>query len=487
MCARVSVRNIGPIKSADVSLAPLSILVGPNNAGKSMMSTLLYASTSASSIAERTRLSPTPISRRRVQHGDQTLSRDQIAGIQHQAEVLIEALADPTEDLYKFLTQPLLKYLQDSLQQALSTYAEEIESEIERCFSSKIDDLVRSRQGRRMPASIVVSHSDPPWTVDLRLRAYKPTTILDSDLDVLELVKRVGVKRQKQLISSRARRRQPEFILNDLVRLLVREVFDEFPTESYYLPAARSGVLQSHRALAAAVVRSATYAGIEDMQVPRMSGVISDFIGQLLEMSDYPTGAFEDEAQELESSVLNGTIHLEPSQHQYPEISYEMIEGQRFPLYRTSSMVSELAPLILYLRYLLRPGHLVIIEEPESHLHPESQIRMAQSLIRLVNSGLSIAVTTHSDFFLQQLNNAILADTLKRSGVEDQALPPVPKLDASAVVAYLFDRSRAINGTIVRSMRVSPRYGISDRDFSRVTESLYLETIKLDRKLADAE
>jgi predicted ATPase len=486
MCARVSVRNIGPIKSADVSLAPLSILVGPNNAGKSMMSTLLYASTSASSIAKRARLSPTPISPGRVQHGDQTFSRDQIAGIQHQAEVLIDALAEPIEDLYQFLTQPLVKYLQDSLEQALSTYTEEIESEIERCFGSKIDDLVRSRQGRRMPASIVVSHSDPPWTVDLRLRAYKPTAILDFDPDVLELVKRVAAKRPRQL-ASRSRRRQPEFILNDLVRLLIREVFDEFPTASYYLPAARSGVLQSHRALAAAVVRSATYAGIEDMQVPRMSGVISDFIGQLLEMQIYPNRAFEDEAQELEGSVLNGTIHLEPSPQQYPEISYEMTEGQKFPLYRTSSMVSELAPVILYLRYLLRPGDLVIIEEPESHLHPESQIRMAQSLIRLVNRGLSVALTTHSDFFLQQLNNAILADTLKRSGVEDQALPPVPTLDASAVVAYLFDRSRPTDGTIVRPIRVSPRHGISDRDFSRVTESLYLETIKLDRKLADAE
>ena len=35
---------------------------------------------------------------------------------------------------------------------------------------------------------------------------------------------------------------------------------------------------------------------------------------------------------------------------------YESRDG-RFPLHRTSSMVSELAPIVLYLRHLLDPGH----------------------------------------------------------------------------------------------------------------------------------
>ena len=50
----------------------------------------------------------------------------------------------------------------------------------------------------------------------------------------------------------------------------------------------------------------------------------------------------------------------------------------RFPFNRTSSMVSELAPFILFLKHIVGPEDLVILEEPESHLHPAIQSQMAQ-------------------------------------------------------------------------------------------------------------
>ena len=36
--------------------------------------------------------------------------------------------------------------------------------------------------------------------------------------------------------------------------------------------------------------------------------------------------------------------------------------------------------MVLYLRYLVRPGDLLIIEEPESHLHPAMQAAFAREL-----------------------------------------------------------------------------------------------------------
>ena len=42
----------------------------------------------------------------------------------------------------------------------------------------------------------------------------------------------------------------------------------------------------------------------------------------------------------------------------------------------SSSMVKELAPLVLYLRYLAKPDELVIIDEPEMNLHPAAQVQI---------------------------------------------------------------------------------------------------------------
>ena len=63
-------------------------------------------------------------------------------------------------------------------------------------------------------------------------------------------------------------------------------------------------------------------------------------------------------------------------------------------------MVSELAPLILFLKYLVRPGDLLILEEPESHLHPAAQRRLARGIVRLVNAGVKVLITTHSETFV---------------------------------------------------------------------------------------
>lgn len=66
-------------------------------------------------------------------------------------------------------------------------------------------------------------------------------------------------------------------------------------------------------------------------------------------------------------------------------------------------MVTELAPFLQVLRNKdLRPG--IIFEEPEAHLHIAAQREMARAIIRLVNSGVPVTITTHSDTFLHQLN-----------------------------------------------------------------------------------
>ena len=255
----------------------------------------------------------------------------------------------------------------------------------------------------------------------------------------------------------------------------------EFPSAARYLPAERSGILESHRLLASALVRQAPLIGIEPMSFPGLTGVVGDFIGNLLNVETRFATDFVPVAEDLERRLLGGTIDIETQAQAYPELSYK-IDGSKFPLARASSMVSEVAPVVLYLKYLLHPYQVLIIEEPESHLHPSSQVKLAETLCELVNMNLRIVVTTHSEYFLAQINNAIRAGTLARVSARPRPRRAARTLTAEQVSAYLFAKSKR-PGTSVRRIKVTAEDGISEDEFSRVAARLYDQTVDLDERL----
>ena len=146
----------------------------------------------------------------------------------------------------------------------------------------------------------------------------------------------------------------------------------------YYLPAARSGIIQSHQVIASSLIARSTRSSLETSEIPTLSGGIADFMQELIL---YRGSARSDDgidhiADVLESEVLAGQIIMNPSPTGYPEFLYRP-QGteQDMRLTRSSSMVSELAPLVLFIRGLVHPGDTLIIEEPEAHLHPAAQSR----------------------------------------------------------------------------------------------------------------
>ena len=54
-----------------------------------------------------------------------------------------------------------------------------------------------------------------------------------------------------------------------------------------------------------------------------------------------------------------------------------------------------------------QPGSILLIENPEAHLHPQGQAAMAQLISRAVCDGVQVVVETHSDHFLNGLRLAV--------------------------------------------------------------------------------
>ncbi|MDR3243834.1 MAG: AAA family ATPase, partial [Elusimicrobiota bacterium] len=61
---------------------------------------------------------------------------------------------------------------------------------------------------------------------------------------------------------------------------------------------------------------------------------------------------------------------------------------------------------------ILKDNNILIIDEPESHLHPEWQHKYAQLIVSLSNAGIPILITSHSVDMIQKIQNSCEKDGL---------------------------------------------------------------------------
>lgn len=81
---------------------------------------------------------------------------------------------------------------------------------------------------------------------------------------------------------------------------------------------------------------------------------------------------------------------------------------QRFTMNEASSCIRALLDVGFYLRCKAEPGDLFIIDEPELNLHPKNQRAFARLVARMVNAGIKVFITTHSDYLVKELNTLIM-------------------------------------------------------------------------------
>ena len=74
----------------------------------------------------------------------------------------------------------------------------------------------------------------------------------------------------------------------------------------------------------------------------------------------------------------------------------------------SSSCIRALLDVGFYLRCKAKKGDLFIIDEPELNLHPKNQRAFARLVARLVNAGVKIFITTHSDYLIKEINTLIM-------------------------------------------------------------------------------
>ena len=85
-------------------------------------------------------------------------------------------------------------------------------------------------------------------------------------------------------------------------------------------------------------------------------------------------------------------------------------KGRSFniPLHLAASSVRGLSDIYFFLKHVANKNHLLIVDEPESHLDTSNQILLARLLARCVRAGLKVLITTHSDYLIKEINNLVM-------------------------------------------------------------------------------
>lgn len=123
--------------------------------------------------------------------------------------------------------------------------------------------------------------------------------------------------------------------------------------------------------------------------------------------------------------------------------------GAVMPLTAAASSVKELAPLTLFVNRYSTKGVSFLFEEPEAHLHPNRQMKVADMISCMINEGAHMQITTHSDYLIKRLNNLINLHTLKGKIDKDEFAKLIEKwdvkeaflLNATSVGSYILIRN----------------------------------------------
>jgi len=76
--------------------------------------------------------------------------------------------------------------------------------------------------------------------------------------------------------------------------------------------------------------------------------------------------------------------------------------------------VSQVLPVVI-LCLLAKPGTLIILEQPELHLHPKLQQDLADFLLACVETGRQLVIETHSEHLVNRLRRRVAADDTDRT------------------------------------------------------------------------
>jgi predicted ATPase len=240
------------------------------------------------------------------------------------------------------------------------------------------------------------------------------------------------------------------------------------------------------------------------------SGNLDPFKALLKASTDYPLPVRDDinfirsieSLAKEEGALVKANSGLLDDFHDIIGGEYKIVKNQgvffvphskktsRLSMGESSSAVRSLLNIGSYLRHKAKAGDLLVIDEPELNLHPLNQRKIARLVARLVNSGVKVFLTTHSDYIIKELNTLIMLSPreghLERVRAEekyreDELLSPdkISVYHAQLGDCKYGEMSRAVKGMTLVPADINVQQGIEITSFDDQIEQMDLIQSKI--------
>ena len=401
MKRKLIIEDFGKIKQAEIEISPLTLFVGDNNSGKSYLLSLIWGIYGAGT--------------------ESAIFFDML-------ELIKNDYSETYEQMCDFALKATEGYAQE-IKLSSKLFAELLNKLLE-CNKNKFVAEIFNSEQITIGKLAVVMEQEFAVTIEGQKKEYG-----------------VGISCKEGSFGIIFQKRRIE---NDL-GYVIKTVFGgimlwifEGSTELHsrntvYLPAARTGFMLAKNVINK-VSRQIAYdmtGSKEREEIQPFTKPIIHFLNMMEDLSlDYQT-EYGEIVKWMETAMTHGRLQY-GNELNGQEIRYLPDGSEKsLPLRATSAVVTELTPLLLLLKYR-RSLEAICYEEPEMCLHPRLQQEMGTLLIRLVNHGLCMIATTHSDILVQHINNMCRLKALGSPGelLEKLQLTEEDAIDIQNVSIY---------------------------------------------------
>lgn len=369
---KLLVEDYGKIKLAEIEIAPLTLFVGDNNSGKSYLLSLLWG---IENLGIETIL------------GDDFMEMEQAESLKQWIWKQIDIAIETKENIVS------ISSVSDMMEELLNLQLEKNKNRfVKSIFNSEDVEIGR----------LVIKFTD----IKKQNIYFKMNENGTMKIYVDQQENNILIYDVKTNGNGLRKLTNVNMAFITLLYYLVMGI--EKNEEGYiYLPSARTGFMLTKDVINK-VGRKNTFNILEEKElITPFVRPINQFLDIIGDLSIQDTGSEKivKLVESLESEVVDGTVEI--SNMPNKEVMYVPHGYDKgIPLRLASAVVSELSPFILILKHKENINRFYY-EEPEMCLHPQLQYKMGKIIGRVVNNGIGMVITTHSDIILQHINNMI--------------------------------------------------------------------------------